>query len=172
METLELEEKFYLNLLLPGDIILYDHNGFFNKLIKWKRGEKFSHCEVFKGLRKSLASRNGLGVAEYDFDATGVAAILRVKPRYELDLRQGLEWFKTVDGQPYDWVGLMSFTFASMQGKDNGKMFCSEFVMRFVRACGVELFSRYTDADAVSPGLLFYSPVVDDVWVRKDKKRG
>lgn len=170
METLE--EKFFLSLVLPGDILLYDHDGLFNKIIKFKRGEKYSHCEVYKGAKKSLASRNGLGVAEYDFNPNGLCAILRVPAKYELRMDQGLEWFKTVNGQGYDWVGLLSFAFAQFQGRENGKMFCSEFVMRFMRACGVELFARDTDADAVSPGMLIYSPRVTEVWVRKDKKHG
>lgn len=165
-------EKFIKAQLLPGDILLFDHNGFFSRLIKFKRGERYSHVEVFKGGNKTLASRNGLGVAEYDLNVDGLAAVYRVKLKYALNMRQGLEWFKTVDGQGYDWMGLLSFAWAKYQGRENGKMFCSEFLMRFMRACGVDLFSRETDADAVSPGMVPYSDKVDPVWVREDKQHG
>lgn len=174
---MELDEKFIKKLLLPGDILLYDRNGFFNKLIKLKRGEKYSHVEVFVGGDTTVASRNGEGVARYAFRMDGLAAIYRTAPGLELRIDQGLKWFdatdaqgkKLIDGQKYDWVGLLSFTFAKFQGRENHKMFCSEFVVRFMRACGVELFSHDTDADAVSPGMLAYSPNVFPVWVKKEK---
>jgi hypothetical protein len=175
-----MDEKFLRKLLLPGDLLLYDRNGLFNKLIKFKRGEKYSHVEVYIGNSKTVGSRNGEGVARYDLRFDGLAAVYRPKLSLELRIKQGLAWFdstdatgkKLIDGQKYDWVGLLSFSFAKFQGRENNKMFCSEFAVRFLRACGVELFSRDTDADAVSPGMIPYSPAVDPVWLREDKQRG
>lgn len=175
MDT-SVDERFIKKLLLPGDILLYDRDGIFNKLIKWKRGEKYSHVEVFVGGTSTVASRNGVGVGKYELKLDGLAAIYRTSVPLALD--KGLAWFnstdangkKLVDGQGYDWVGLLSFTFAKFQGRENHKMFCSEFVMRFMRACDVELFATDTDADAISPGLIPYSPRVFPVWVRKDKR--
>ena len=164
------DEAVVKSLLIPGDILLFDRPGFFGALIKFKRGERYTHTEVYIGNGDTVASRDGKGVARYPLDLHGVAAVYRIKDGITFDLEKGLEWFKTVDGQGYDWVGLLSFAWARFQGRDNHKMFCSEFVMRFMRACGVYLFAVTTDSDAVSPGLLTYSPRLKAVWLRKDKQ--
>lgn len=164
----QVSETFLRAILLPGDVLLFDHAGFFNAIIKFKRGEKYSHVEIFDGGDHTWASRNGQGVAYYPLSLDGLAAIYRTKE--PLDLVSAEQWFKTVDGQKYDWVGLLSFAWARFQGRENGKMFCSEFATRFLRAGGVELFSPDTDADAVSPGLMTYSEELFPVWIRKDKK--
>src|SRR5690349_1770432 len=117
-----LDEKFIKRLLQPGDVLLFDRGGVFGTLIKWKRGEKYSHVEIYNGGDKTFASRNGIGVGYYDLDLDGLAAIYRSRPGVELRLEQGREWFKTVDGQGYDWLGLLSFTWAKFQGRDNNKM--------------------------------------------------
>lgn len=169
------DEHFFKKLLLPGDILLFDRRGLFNYIIKLKRGEKFSHCENYIGGNDTVASRNGLGVARYALKLDGLAAIYRVKPNIPLDVTAGMKWFnstdatgrKLIDGQKYDWVGLLSFTFAQFQGRENAKMFCSEFTMRFMRHCGIELFNSDTDADAVSPGMIPYSPILYPVWTQK-----
>ena len=61
----------------------------------------------------------------------------------------------------------MNFAFASWQGQENGKMFCSEFVARFYKKMGLPLFSEIADCDAISPGLLTYSIRVKPVWFHK-----
>lgn len=167
-EEVKVDEKFIKKLLLPGDILLFDRGGLFSAIIKFKRGEKYSHVEIFDGGDHTWASRNGIGVNYYPLDLNGIAAIYRT--RKPLDLVKADAWSETVEGQGYDWVGLLSFAWAQFQGRENGKMFCSEFVTRFCRAGGVNLFSAETDADAVSPGLIPYSEEVFPVWIRKDKK--
>jgi hypothetical protein len=165
-----LEERFLKSLLRPGDILLYDKNTLFNWLIKLKRGEHYAHVEVFKGGDRSLASRNGIGVNEYPLRFDGLAAIYRVTEPFEFEM--GYRWFlDEAKGQGYDWLGLASFIWAKWQGRENGKMFCSEFVVRFFRKMGVALFSAETDADAVSPGMIPYSQSVKNIWKRKDKKK-
>jgi hypothetical protein len=166
---MDLQTKFILSLLRPGDILLYDTHSLFGYLIKVKRGEKYTHIEVYIGDNKSVASRDGVGVGKYDLRLSDLAAIYRTKG--ELRLEQGMEWFKTVEGQKYDWLGLLSFAWAKFRGLNNNKMFCSEFVTRFLRACGIEPFNRDVDADAVSPELITYSDQVFEVWLRKDKRK-
>jgi len=164
-----LEERFITSLLLPGDILLYDKNTLFNWIIKLKRGEHYAHVEVYKGGDRAYASRNGIGVDEYPLQLDGLAAIYRVTEPFEFEV--GERWFEDeAKGQAYDWAGLLSFVWAKWQGRENGKMFCSEFVVRFFKKMGVLLFSEETDADAVSPGMIPYSQKVRAIWKRKDKK--
>lgn len=151
----------------PGDILLYDHPGIVSILIKLKRGEKYSHVEIYEGNGKSLASRNGIGVGRYDLDTTYAAIYRSSSP---LNFAKAEEWFTTVDGEGYDWVGLLSFTWAKFQGRNSNKMFCSEFVTRWYRFAGVDLFASDVDADAVSPGLITYSNKLHPVWIRADKR--
>jgi len=164
-----LEERFLKSLLRPGDILLYDKNTLFNWLIKLKRGEKYAHVEIYAGGDQSLASRNGIGVGRYPLRLDGLAAIYRVTKPFEFEI--GERWFEDeANGQGYDWIGLANFIWAKWQGRENGKMFCSEFVARFFKKMGVPLFSDETDSDAVSPGMIPYSQMVKPVWKRKDKR--
>jgi hypothetical protein len=179
MPDTKLGDRFLNALLLPGDVLFYDKPSFFNRLIKLKRGEKYSHCEVFEGGDGTYASRNGVGVGRYYLSMEGLAAIYRMKDCKDFELEKGVAWFWSkdatgryiVNGQGYDWVGLLSFSWAKFQGRENHKMFCSEFVVRFFEACGVPLFAADVDADAVSPGLITYSPKLFAVWLRADKKK-
>lgn len=166
---MDLNTKFILSLLRPGDILLYDTNSLFGLLIKFKRGEQYTHVEMYIGGNQSVASRDGEGVNRYDLRLDDLAAIYRTKGELRLD--QGLTWFETVKGQKYDWVGLLSFAWAKFRGLNNNKMFCSEFITRMCRACGIELFNRDVDADAVSPELITYSDEVFEIWLRKDKRK-
>lgn len=168
-EVEKLEEKFLRTLIQPGDTLLYDTNGFFGKLIKFKRGEKYTHIELFVGGDRDVGSRDGEGVNNYPLRVNDIAAIYRsIEP---MNLEAGLAWFETVKGQTYDWFGLLSFAWAKLRGKENGKMFCSEFWVRFMRACGVEPFNAAVDADAVSPEMATYSDKMSPVWLRQDKRK-
>lgn len=155
--------------LQSGDFLLYDSNGIFGRLIKFKRGERFTHVEIYVGDGKAVASRDGIGVGLYDLRLNGLAGVYR--PDAKPNITEGMKWFQAVNGQPYDWVGLLSFAWAQLRGRENGAMFCSEFAVRFYRACQCELFSLGTDADAVSPEMLSYSPKIGEVWLRADKKK-
>lgn len=161
-------------LLQPGDVLLYDKPSLVNFLIKLKRGEQYSHVEVYEGNSKTLASRNGLGVARYDLNLDGLAAVYRVTPPNTINFAKGEEWFKTVDGEKYDWLGLMSFSWAKYRSQfdNNNKMFCSEFVTRLYRNCDCELFNSNTDADAISPEMITYSQKLAPFWLRADKQHG
>ena len=152
--------KFKERQLHPGDILLFDSPGIFSKLIKFKTGGKYSHAEVYVGNNTVWASRNGQGVNSYPLDLTHVVAILR--PRGVLEWQPGIRWFhSTAKGQKYDWLGLLNFYFAKWQGKENHRMFCSEFVVRVFRAFNYPLFPNTVDADAVHPSALPLSTQVD-----------
>ena len=157
-------------IIRPGDILLYDRSGWMNAFIRFKRGEKFSHAAIASQPGFVLEAIQGDVLDERPIRWDGLAGIYRLTE--DFDYEAGYDWFLTVRGQGYDWVGLLSFAFAKFQGRTNHKMFCSEFVARFFAKLGRPLFSPITDADAVSPGMIPYSPFVKEVWVRPDKRKG
>ena len=144
----------------PGDVLLYSHTGFYDWLIRVKSWSKVSHCEVVAigGLTplRIVGSRNGQGVDVYPFDPTGLKFVMR--PLLPFDYDRANAWFRTVQGQPYDWLGLLAFESAKLQGRENGKMFCSEFATRYLRAGGIDPFNAY-DADGIAPGEFVKSAV-------------
>jgi hypothetical protein len=139
--------------LLPGDVLLFNRDGFYNRIIRIKTWSRVSHVEVVASGGPSpmtVASRNGQGVGYYKLDSHGLYCVLR--PRSDLVFNQSdaWKWFLTVNGQGYDWLGLLAFASAKFQGKENGKMFCSELACRYLRAGGIDPF-RGADADAIAP---------------------
>jgi hypothetical protein len=137
---------------LPGDVLIYSRNGFYSRLIRFKTWSVASHCEVIAagGAQPpmTVASRDGEGVGYYPFNPSGLYAVLR--PIAPFNQASAWAWFRTVSGQKYDWIGLLAFFSAKLQGKDNGRMFCSEFATRYLRAGGIDAFGG-ADADAIAP---------------------
>lgn len=148
--------------LLPGDVLLYAGGGFFSRVIQFKTWSRYSHVEIYDGHGRSVAARDGIGVGRYPLRLDGLRAILR--PKEPFDVEAAREWFKTVDGQPYDWFGLLAFTSAKRQGKENWKMFCSEFATRHLRQGKVDPFSDY-DADGIAPGEFIKSAALRLEWL-------
>ncbi len=167
-----------LELLKPGHVLLYGGTGFVNRLIQAKTWSRYSHCELYDGGGYSLASRNGQGVGRYPVRLDGLLAIMSVRAPMDMDAIRN--WFDTVDGQPYDWWGLLSFTSAKIQGRENFKQFCSEFLIRALRvgigamcehpsakkgdkraleALGLDPFNGY-DADGLAPSEIRKSPML------------
>lgn len=138
-----------------GDVFLFSRNSTFNKIIQVKTWSRFTHVEVaVRGLDGSLvmaASRNGQGVSLYEPELDGLALVLRpmVPPCPMFNQRAALDWFATVNGQKYDWIGLLNFTYAKV-AKHNAAQFCSEFATRFLRRGGIDLFPE-EDADTIAP---------------------
>ncbi len=153
--------------LQRGDCLLYKPKGFFGAIIKFKSWHDVAHVEIYVGEGKSVASRDGIGVGTFPWRDTDIAYILR--PSYELDWIGFWRWFKTVDGQGYDWIGLLRFGwFKSIGAGDNKKMFCSEFAARAYRAMGAHVFGDYEDCDAIAPAQFICSPNLILVATAKD----
>jgi hypothetical protein len=147
--------------LQPGDILLYRSNSLFGLLIRLKTGGRYSHCEIYIGNGKSWASRDGIGVGEYNLDLTNLKAVLRANNPELLDFDSGKFWFENVaKGQKYDWIGLLNFYIAKWQGRENDRMFCSEYVCRQFRAFNYPLFPRSVDCDSIHPSAIEHSTKV------------
>jgi len=140
--------------LRPGDLLLFNRNGFFNKVIRIKTWSHISHVEVFghrvNGDSTVYASRNGEGCGYYYMDTDGLAQIIR--PTGKFSIKAAEDWFnrEQIWTQGYDYFGLLNFMYARVVGKRNGRMFCSEFAARFLRAGGLDVFGDM-DADTISP---------------------
>lgn len=147
------------SLLQPGDTLLYSPKpgSFFGWVISKKTWHGISHCEMYTGRGKAVASRDGIGVGLYEWRNTELAYILR--PTHPLDWTAFWRWFKTVDGQKYDWFGLLRFVYTkSGSTSNNNKQFCSEFLTRAYRYLGAKVFNDFEDADAIAPANFLTSP--------------
>lgn len=150
-----------LDLLKPGDILLYRGERLLAKLIMIKTWSDVSHVETYIGAGQVFAARDE-GVHIFPFDNKYLRYVLRPFQRYD-PLSAGL-WRTTVIGQRYDWTGLFIFYLAVAQGARD-KMFCSEACTRDARAGGIEPFSPDYDADRVSPSHFLVSSSYYKIWV-------
>lgn len=146
------------SILQRGDCILYSPSSLYGKLIAVKTWHNCSHVELYVGNGQSCASRDGVGVGQYPLRTDHVAYVLRPDGTEQADWPKFWAWFRTVNGQKYDWWGLLRFIFTHEIGHNPNKQFCSEFVVRAYRAMGIDAVSPAEDADAVSPGMLLASP--------------
>ena len=155
--------------LLPGDCLLYKRTPlsqgflgwFFGLVINIKTWSRFSHVEVYAGNSRSCASRDGVGVGLYCLRLNELAEVRRPPAQYSHNL--ALNWFEKVEGQKYDWLGLLCFTLAVKQGAKD-RMFCSEFATRLYRAGGLEPFNPDDDADLMAPAQLHQTAALTTIW--------
>jgi hypothetical protein len=144
----------HLNITLadiePDDCLLYAPKGIFGRLVAYKTWHRISHCECYMGNGYSVASRDGKGVNTYNIRLTEVVYVLR--PNEPFNRMKAYDWFiDKANGQKYDWWGLLRFVWTKKVSKaGDDKMFCSEFLTRFYRAGGLQVFN-HEDADAIAP---------------------
>ena len=144
----------------PGDLLLYHRKGFAAWLIRTKTWSKISHVETYLGDGKVHAAREHVGVGTFPINFDGLVKVRR--PLQRFNLATAAPYIKLVEGQGYDWFGLLRF-FTIKQG-DQTKQFCSEDATRLARAGGVVPFADDKDADAVSPGELDATPAYKTVF--------
>jgi hypothetical protein len=153
--------------LQPGDVCFYSGTNVFSWLIRAKTYSYVSHCECIAsddqvlGVPMITASRDGKGVVRGYFRPNNLFSVVR--PDRPFDIEKAMAWFATVEGQKYDWFGLLNFTSAKRQGRTNEKMFCSEFCVRFLRRGVVEPVNYY-DADGIAPSELQKSVALPFLW--------
>lgn len=160
--------------LLPGDTLVYGVCDLVGCVICVKTWSPACHVEIYAGNEWSIASRNGIGVNFYPRRLDQLIAVRR--PVAPIDFDAGLRWFKTVQGQKYDWLGLLCFTLAVKRGSKD-RMFCSEFWKRFYPQCGLDVMAPDWDADKTAPAQCLQTPALKTVWTKypqaeKTKSRG
>lgn len=154
MTTSEIE-----SLLKPGDCLLYAPTGFYGWIIQSKTWHRVGHVEIYVGNGRSTASRNGIGVGLYPWRNTELAYVLRPTRSDTLDWIGFWKWFRTVNGQGYDWLGLLRFAwFKDVKIGGGDRMFCSPFAARAYRALNACVFGDAEDADAIAPFEFLLSP--------------
>ena len=161
--------------LLPGDCLLYAPppwswtpwkvgGWLVGKAIAIKTWNAVTHCEAYSGQGTSVASRDGIGVGTYPLRLKGLVTILR--PTEPFDLTKAHAWFATVDGQGYDWTGLLRFVMwggRSTRDDQPSKQFCSEFLTRWYRRGGLPLFGS-ADADMIAPAQMLMNDILTPLW--------
>jgi uncharacterized protein YycO len=159
----ELLEKYLRRILKPGDMILYSSNGIFGKLIKFKTSSNSTHVAVYAGAGMIRESVEGEGVQKVALRLKNLYKVRRPKQPY--DNLKAEAWFKTVDGQKYDYIGLFWSFYARKWGRENKKMWCSEYFTRDARMGGIEPFTPNADADQIHPGHCELSAAYDDFFI-------
>jgi len=152
--------------LVPGDVLLYRGKGFFSSLIKLKTMSRISHAEIYIGNSTTWTSRDGKGSNFYPLTYTNLDTVMRPIPGEVPDLIKSIAWAEKYCGRPYDFKGLMAFSFLRQKAYTQEKFFCSEAVVRFCREGGAEIFNAKFRADDVFPGMLLTSPHLDMVWTK------
>lgn len=155
-----------LSKLRPGDCLLYGRTPFKTSPIGWffgliiniKTWSRFCHVEIYAGSGKAFASRDGKGVGLYPFREAQLIKVRRPDPE-KYDHERALEWFAHVDGQKYDFVGLLGFGLnrtkkalqAFLRIAAASMQFCSEFGDRWYIKAGVYLFNKEIDPEMIAP---------------------
>lgn len=82
-------------------------------------------------------------------------------------------YWAEVKDQTYDYLGILFSFYARKQGRENNKMWCSEYLVRDDRVSvdGGKLFADDVDADAISPADVAKSPSSTVVWQAKEGHR-
>ena len=147
--------------LQPGDVLLYGGRGPVDRLIQARLWSDVSHIEIYCGALHSVASRNGIGVGRYLFRSDGVRYALRHTNLSPAQFQAGMDWFKTVEGQPYNWGDLLRFYMIDINTKG---FICSQFGGAFFRQAGAPLFStEYPEGDE-SPRDYQITPLLKTIW--------
>src|ERR1019366_4614963 len=128
-----MDNSFDRSALKPGVMLLYWSEDAIDRIIGVKTGYRIAHVEHYAGAGQSVASRNGIGVNIYPLRLEGLVMVR--EPVGAFDFAAALAYFQTVKGQPYDWEGLLTFTSLTTEGEE-GKQFCSEFSINFLRGGG------------------------------------
>lgn len=147
-----------------GDVLLYSTP---DDLVDWiiERTGPAAHVEIYEGEGKSLASRNGLGVARYDLRTNGIIAVLRP---LDFDMAKFSAWFEKVNGEGYDWVGLEGFVEAKVTQEPN-HLFCSAFVATGAKCIGKPFFNKMWAGALITPSDMFKSVMLHWQWVDNEK---
>lgn len=160
--------KFDAGIWKAGDCLLYRPSSLTGYIIAIKTWTRISHVEVYAGDvpgrgKMSWASRDGLGVNLYPLRTAGLGLVRRPARWSRWQMSRAEDWFRTVRGQKYDWLGLLCFTLAVKQGAKD-RMFCSEFALNLYRAAGLEVLAPECVPDHTAPAEFGQTPALRTVW--------
>lgn len=164
--TATVTSKFFLELLHPGDVLLFRRKGFFNWMIEHATNAPISHTEVYVGNGQTAASRNGVGVNFYAADFDGLAVVLRPIAPFNVD--NAMAFQRSVQGEGYDWTGLWRAFVSNTWGRNTKKEWCSENSTLVQRAGGIDPFTPDIPADMVAPADFLKSSAYTHIWKSKD----
>lgn len=156
--------EYFLNLLQPGDMLVYSGHSLFSWLIKKKTYSDYTHIALYVGEGKQREFREFKGAQEVPLRIENLVMIRRPKGSWNKEKSQ--VFWDSIKTQGYDYVGLFFSFIAVMRGASSQKMWCSEYYARDHRISvdGEPLFSEVTDADRVAPGDCVKSSGTSLVW--------
>jgi len=116
-----------------AELIFYkNRKTLLDRLIMWKTGGKYSHCEIKVG--GNMFSSSGLdgGVRKKPFKNPNSWDIIEV----EIDVDKFKKYFEKTKGSKYDYIGILGFILP-LQDRTYS-WFCSEWCSNFLKISGYE----------------------------------
>lgn len=159
---------FPVELIKPGDTIVYKPSSFIGLWIAVKTWSWTSHVETYIGGDESIGARSD-GVKVWPLRNDKYARTI-LRPKVEFDIIPALEWFENfADGDVYDWQGLFGFYIPKKKDIEDStvnykKEFCSELCTMFYRKGGFNPFAPTYPSKLISPAQFLQSPLFDIVW--------
>jgi hypothetical protein len=141
--------SFDSSILRPGHILLYKPSSFFGRVIARFSKYPISHVEMYKGGGISYASRDGLGVAQYELREEDLAYVL--ESTFPLDMARVAKAFAGKDGDPYDWGTIVKHISERISEGAPHSEVCSELVTYLARVGGAFSLFGVDPPDRVKP---------------------
>lgn len=147
------------NDLQVGAICLYNSSSLVDKAIEFKEGDPdTAHVEVYIGGGKSVASRNGIGVGQWDFRPAGLVHVRQ--PVRLLQVADAMDWFTLVNGAKYGWGDIGANLDLVERPEDlwtkpellrQTGVDCSHFAAMFLAVGGCPQFDEHFDYRKITP---------------------
>lgn len=159
---------FPLDVIQPGDSIMYRPSSFAGLFIAIKTWSWTSHIEVYVGNSQSIGARED-GVAIWPLRNDKYAKTI-LRPKENFIIHDAMKWFyDQANGDVYDVQGLFGFFIPDKTPKDDTtvnykKEFCSQLATMFYRHGGFNPFAPSYPARLISPAQFYQSPLFDAVW--------
>jgi hypothetical protein len=148
--------------LLPGDTLVYTGWDPIDLAIRCHTFSAACHVEFYIGNDQSIAAR-AAGVKRYPLRWQGLYRVYR--PSRPLNMDNVLNYFyRYLDGQGYDWLGVIFGFFFCQLRQNPSKKFCSETQTLLYRADSFEPFQPDYVPDRVPPMLYTASAALEKIW--------
>lgn len=151
-----------VEILRPGDVLLYSPSGIFGYAIAWMSSGNVSHVEIYKGAGKSYASRDGIGVNEYPLRTAQLCRVLR--SRTPLNMFRMEQAFLHMKGQRYDWRGILNTALGGRGDSAPNQNVCSALATILLRVAGLPRLLGAEEPDAIKPRDFEKCGEFSEVW--------